>query len=100
MTLAIMNSKQLFVIFSLLKQVTCYIKFVNTYITIYFKRRTSRKILLKSLLLSTLLLTFGSTILPTGIVFASEQNIIKNTSYSNDDNLNVSIEKTRTVVLW
>ncbi|HFU5879649.1 TPA: hypothetical protein ACH6J7_001427, partial [Enterococcus faecium] len=58
------------------------------------------KILLKSLLLSTLLLTFGSTILPTGIVFASEQNIIKNTSYSNDDNLNVSIEKTRTVVLW
>ncbi|MET2057752.1 hypothetical protein ABXM75_02960, partial [Enterococcus faecium] len=71
--------------------------------TLYRKRAVTWPFIFYTIiwtLSSTLLLTFGSTILPTGIVFASEQNIIKNTSYSNDDNLNVSIEKTRTVVLW
>ncbi|EOH89928.1 hypothetical protein UAO_01172 [Enterococcus villorum ATCC 700913] len=33
-----------------------------------------KKTFLKSLLLSTSLLTLGSTTLPTGMVFASEQN--------------------------
>lgn len=52
-----------------------------------------KKTLLKSLLLSTSLLTLGSTILPTGMVFASEQNITENSSYSSNDNVGVSIQK-------
>lgn len=52
-----------------------------------------KKTLLKCFLLATSLLILGSTILPTGMVFASEQNITENSSYSNNDNVGVSIQK-------
>lgn len=50
-----------------------------------------KKILLKTLLLSTSLLTLGATVVPTEIVLASEQTITDNQESS--DNSNISIQK-------